>query len=81
MKKKTLTISPKLSLFKRTVTDPRRIYHVGRNDPCPCGSFKKYKDCHADAGEAYLKKLERQRMQDELRARGVPLWKRWLMMR
>ena len=20
--------------------------HVGRNDPCPCGSGKKYKDCH-----------------------------------
>ncbi|MFY0686520.1 MAG: SEC-C domain-containing protein [Cyclobacteriaceae bacterium] len=19
---------------------------VGRNDPCPCGSGKKYKDCH-----------------------------------
>lgn len=22
---------------------------VGRNDPCPCGSGKKYKRCHADA--------------------------------
>jgi|GEM_PF-5649255 len=20
--------------------------HVGRNDPCPCGSGKKFKDCH-----------------------------------
>ena len=20
--------------------------HVGRNDPCPCGSGKKYKNCH-----------------------------------
>jgi preprotein translocase subunit SecA len=20
--------------------------HVGRNDPCPCGSGKKYKRCH-----------------------------------
>jgi preprotein translocase subunit SecA len=20
--------------------------HVGRNDPCPCGSGKKYKHCH-----------------------------------
>ena len=20
--------------------------HVGRNDPCPCGSGKKYKQCH-----------------------------------
>ena len=20
--------------------------HIGRNDPCPCGSGKKYKKCH-----------------------------------
>ncbi|PIR48969.1 preprotein translocase subunit SecA [Candidatus Peregrinibacteria bacterium CG10_big_fil_rev_8_21_14_0_10_55_24] len=25
---------------------PRHIAHVGRNDPCPCGSGKKYKKCH-----------------------------------
>ncbi len=24
----------------------RRIVKVGRNDPCPCGSGKKYKQCH-----------------------------------
>ena len=24
----------------------RRIMKVGRNDPCPCGSGKKYKQCH-----------------------------------
>jgi DNA-binding transcriptional regulator of glucitol operon len=23
--------------------------HVGRNDPCPCGSGKKYKNCHGKA--------------------------------
>ncbi|MCE7699565.1 MAG: SEC-C domain-containing protein, partial [Methanobacterium paludis] len=23
-----------------------RKMHVGRNDPCPCGSGKKYKNCH-----------------------------------
>ena len=22
---------------------------VGRNDPCPCGSGKKYKNCHGHA--------------------------------
>ena len=22
---------------------------VGRNDPCPCGSGKKYKKCHGDS--------------------------------
>ncbi len=25
---------------------------VGRNQPCPCGSGKKYKQCHLDADEA-----------------------------
>ncbi|MGN1107677.1 MAG: SEC-C metal-binding domain-containing protein, partial [Huintestinicola sp.] len=23
----------------------RRVKKVGRNDPCPCGSGKKYKNC------------------------------------
>jgi len=23
-----------------------RVAKVGRNDPCPCGSGKKYKKCH-----------------------------------
>jgi len=31
-------------------TDPRTLAgdvpKVGRNDPCPCGSGKKYKHCH-----------------------------------
>ncbi|MBQ6776219.1 MAG: SEC-C domain-containing protein, partial [Synergistaceae bacterium] len=26
--------------------DPRKVQKVGRNDPCPCGSGKKYKYCH-----------------------------------
>ena len=26
-------------------TDKRALPEVGRNDPCPCGSGKKYKDC------------------------------------
>ena len=24
---------------------PRRVQNIGRNDPCPCGSGKKYKNC------------------------------------
>ena len=27
---------------------PRHVVKVGRNDPCPCGSGKKYKKCCAD---------------------------------
>jgi SEC-C motif-containing protein len=26
-------------------SEPRRVVKVGRNDPCPCGSGKKYKKC------------------------------------
>lgn len=25
--------------------EPRRVEKIGRNDPCPCGSGKKYKKC------------------------------------
>ena len=30
----------------------REAPKVGRNDPCPCGSGKKYKQCHGRAGAA-----------------------------
>jgi len=32
------------------VTLKRKIPKVGRNDPCPCGSGKKYKKCHGRPG-------------------------------
>ncbi|HEY4774396.1 MAG TPA: preprotein translocase subunit SecA [Xanthobacteraceae bacterium] len=31
---------------KRDPSDPRSWGKVGRNEPCPCGSGKKYKHCH-----------------------------------
>jgi preprotein translocase subunit SecA len=30
----------------RDPKDPATWGKVGRNDPCPCGSGKKYKHCH-----------------------------------
>ena len=39
---------------QKQVTQPiRKEVKVGRNDPCPCGSGKKYKNCHGklEAGE------------------------------
>jgi preprotein translocase subunit SecA len=30
----------------RDPSDPSTWGKVGRNDPCPCGSGKKYKHCH-----------------------------------
>ena len=29
----------------RTVVAPRHVTKIGRNEPCPCGSGKKYKNC------------------------------------
>ncbi|RME00289.1 MAG: hypothetical protein D6816_13920, partial [Bacteroidetes bacterium] len=31
---------------RQQVTVKRQEAKVGRNDPCPCGSGKKYKHCH-----------------------------------
>jgi preprotein translocase subunit SecA len=36
--------APEIQLPKITVR--REVAKVGRNDPCPCGSGKKYKHCH-----------------------------------
>ena len=33
-------------------THVERLKSAKRNDPCPCGSGKKYKKCHLDADEA-----------------------------
>ncbi|KAF0132887.1 MAG: secA, partial [Methylocystaceae bacterium] len=30
----------------RDATNPATWGKVGRNEPCPCGSGKKYKHCH-----------------------------------
>jgi len=32
--------------MQRAANPPRRLHKVGRNDPCPCGSGKKFKQCH-----------------------------------
>ena len=62
--------------------DPRHVIKIGRNDPCPCGDGKKYKDCH-ESDPHFLDKLvreEEKRQRAELRAhlkkQGVPWYKR-----
>jgi preprotein translocase subunit SecA len=37
---------------KRTPAPARREERVGRNDPCPCGSGKKYKKCHGAGADS-----------------------------
>jgi hypothetical protein len=66
-----------------SATLPRHIAKIGRNDKCPCGSGKKYKDCHEKEGEAFLEKIarqeEKQRLRElraEMKKKGVPWWRR-----
>ena len=33
-------------MFEQEADEAEKFAHVGRNDPCPCGSGKKFKDCH-----------------------------------
>ena len=45
---KSVVIQNKSSAVQRSESPPRPVKakKVGRNDPCPCGSGKKYKHCH-----------------------------------
>jgi uncharacterized protein YecA (UPF0149 family) len=36
----------RLARQERGEAAPKSLSAVGRNDPCPCGSGKKYKKCH-----------------------------------
>ena len=40
---KPTSTNDKTSDVKKT---PKKVKKVGRNDLCPCGSGKKYKQCH-----------------------------------
>jgi preprotein translocase subunit SecA len=39
-------MSPDMSIHGGAMPDTTEVPKVGRNDPCPCGSGKKYKQCH-----------------------------------
>lgn len=76
-------ISTKLPTRKSVTTAPRSVVRIGRNERCPCGSGKKYKDCHLSEGAEFLAKLaqqeDRQRLKEkrqQLKAEGVPWHKR-----
>ena len=67
---------------------PRHTTKIGRNDPCPCGSGSKYKDCHQRDGEKFLAKLARQDDKQHrkearrmLKEQGVPWYRRLFLQR
>ncbi len=70
-KGKRFKISPKLSLRKSVVTAPRRLLKVGRNDPCPCGSGEKYKNCCIQKGEAFLRKMAKKQEKSQRKAAKI----------
>ena len=37
--------------YKKAHTPKIREYKIGRNDPCPCGSGKKFKHCCLSSGK------------------------------
>ena len=43
--------TPQVVATPRPVAPVRAMPRVGRNDPCPCGSGKKYKQCHMRTDE------------------------------
>lgn len=74
------SISPKMMVRRSVELPVRRVRRVGRNQPCPCGSGRKYKDCHEAEGEAFLIKLAQQedkrRRLEEQKAAGVSWYRR-----
>jgi len=75
-------LAGKMPVKRGSSVEPRRVVRIGRNDPCPCGSNKKYKNCHEAQGDAFLAKLAREREIADAEARqkeaGVSWLKRWL---
>lgn len=62
---------------------PRHTTKIGRNEPCPCGSGAKYKDCHQRDGAKFLAKLarledkeHRREARQRLKEQGVPWYRR-----
>jgi len=63
--RRTTRLSPKLSTRKSVVTGPRQILKVGRNDPCPCGSGEKYKNCCESKGDVFLQKMAKKQAKED----------------
>jgi hypothetical protein len=83
MARQTRKYSQKLPKRQQPASRQRKVIRVGRNEPCPCGSGQKYKDCHESEGQAFLHKLEMKAEQErrkerrrELKDAGVPWYRR-----
>lgn len=77
MARNSRRLSNALPNRKSVTTAPRAVAKYRRNEPCPCGSGKKYKDCHLRDGEAFLQKLARAEEKQRQRDEGAPWYVRW----
>ena len=64
-RRRTTRISPRMAFRKSVVTSPRDTVAIGRNDPCPCGSGKKYKNCCVDKGDHFLRKMAKKAKKEQ----------------
>ncbi len=82
-KKKKDRLTARTAIQMTGTVPRRRVVRVKRNEPCPCGSGKKYKECHAAEGDTFLQQLaqEREKLErlEQLDKAGVPWYRRlWL---
>jgi hypothetical protein len=68
MAKQTMRLNPRPSLRKSVVTSPRTVLQIGRNDPCPCGSGQKYKNCCITKGDQFLRKMAVKQAKEDAKA-------------
>jgi hypothetical protein len=82
MAKSSRNLNAKVAQMRSVSMETKRTLRVGRNEKCPCGSGRKYKDCHQDKGEEYLQKLyresEKKKLLEQQKRDGVPWIKRML---
>ena len=55
-KKYEIKFNKSLEEMEKSFEQFQREKKVGRNDPCPCSSGKKYKKCCLDKEETWMKK-------------------------
>ena len=82
MAKSTRNLSAKAAQMRSVSIETKRSLRVGRNEKCPCGSGRKYKECHEAKGADFLQKLyrdaEKQKLLEQQKQDGVPWIKRML---
>ena len=82
MAKSSKNLNARVAQMRSVPMETKRSLRVGRTQKCPCGSEKKYKDCHYSQGDEFLQKLhrdkEKKKLLEQQQRDGVPWIKRML---